>query len=114
VVRGGGRGSVLGQATAAPCPPRGDDGGGDRPWILALAEVRRCYGFWPYGGSVGGLCGADLYNSLELHPAMSWGGAATGENKAPTTVMADDGGYTRHYLVKGIVLEDFIFLLRLL
>jgi hypothetical protein len=59
---------------------------------LAPAEIRRRSGFWPYGDAVGGLCGANLHNLVELHPTTSRGGAAAGENRAPTPIMADDGG----------------------
>jgi hypothetical protein len=89
---------VVGAAPSArrqrwrpPGLSRGGDGSGGRPWILAPAEIRRCVGFWPYGDAVGGLCGADLRNSVELHPATSWEGAVAGENRAPTPIMADDG-----------------------
>jgi hypothetical protein len=91
--------AVVGAAPSArqrrwrpPCPPRGGGGGGGRPWILAPTEIRRYCGFWSYGYAVGGLCRADLRNLVELHPATSRGGAVAGENRAPTPVMADDGG----------------------
>jgi hypothetical protein len=48
-------------------------------WLLAI---------WRRGW---GLCGADLHNSVELHPATSRRGAAVGENRALTPVRADDG-----------------------
>jgi hypothetical protein len=37
-----------------------------------------------------------------LHSA-SWGCAAAGENRAPTSVLAGDGGVTRRNLLEGIV-----------
>jgi hypothetical protein len=67
---GGGAPLVLAQA-AAVAAGRGS---------LAPTEICRCCGFWPYGDAVGGLCGADLRNSVELHTTTSRGGAAAGEN----------------------------------
>jgi hypothetical protein len=48
-----------------------------------------------------------------LHSA-SWRCAAAGENRAPTLVMAGDGGVTRHYLLEVIAVATCIYPLVLL
>jgi hypothetical protein len=91
---GGGRGGAHGQAaevadaksslqTQLRWRPTADLG--------SRRDPSRC-GLWPYGGAVGGSRGADLRNSVKIHPATGRGGTATGENRALTPVMADDGG----------------------
>ena len=50
---------------------------------------------------------------MALHSA-SWGCAAAGENRAPASVMEDDGDVMRHYLLEGIVVAVCGFSLVLL
>jgi hypothetical protein len=59
---------------------------------------------------VGGQRRADLRDSMEIHPASSWGGTAFGENRAPTPVITV---YTHRYLAEGIVNVVFILSLGL-
>jgi hypothetical protein len=84
-------------------------GGGGRPWILVPAEIHRCCGFWPYGDAVGGLCGADLRNSVELHPATSREVQLPVKTELRLRSWRRKAVYTHRHLVEGIVQADFIF-----
>jgi hypothetical protein len=89
---GGGQGGAHGQA-AVVADAMSSLGMQWRPTadLGSRRDPSRC-DLWPYGGAVGGSPGADLRNSVEIHPATGREGTATGENRALTLAMADDGG----------------------